>query len=290
LDLVKATLHLAKIGLDGDETFVSRSELILNLMKIYMLEHGQQTPTNTSQSDIFRDAEVSSLIKGLLDRPVKPLPVTRTHVGEVFEAQSRDTETDTKTKSLEEAALSFLGPDIPFYQFFTDFVGLYESISFADPTFTRFLFVPMAMSYPVDFRRLIWCEHPSIIRGIRTKASEVPIESDAGLKAWFEPIESDDDVLGGMVRAFVRGWVREETFIWQVAIWHLAKVVWNQSEDASKEEEKRRKDLLTGILGASDAAVRAVMLNDNGDVAARTQVVQKLLGDRAVQRISRMGL
>lgn len=332
LDLVKATLILGKLSLDGrslgdgssGQGVLSRSELLLNIMKVYMLEHGQgqQVPTNTSASDIFRDPTVSDLLKDLVDLTCLPIatptseakaqpdnassgPVSVKDIIVVPDSSSAPasasvptTPAPTPTPTLEATALPFLGPDIPFYQFFTDFVALYESISFSDPTFTRLLFPPLAMSYPVDYRRLIWCEHPSIIRGIRTRASDVPLESALGLLAYFKPSEIDKDVLNGMIRALLRGWVKEGTFLWEVAIWHLAKAVWEGDEEG---RESTRVGILVGILSsASDAVVKAVMgvdlrypgeaRVDENSLTGRKRVVEKLTGSKGLHRLEKLGL
>jgi hypothetical protein len=59
---------------------------------------------------------------------------------------------------LDQASLSlpFLGSGIPFYQFYTDFLALYDAISFSNPSFAPLLLPPLALTYPIDYRRILW--------------------------------------------------------------------------------------------------------------------------------------
>jgi len=270
LDLVKAILILAQIHLGPRiDAQMTRSELLLNLMKVFMLEHGQQTPTNHSETDLFRDSTISTLLKSLISLTLTPLPAS------------------SKGSNLEQACISFLGPETPFFQWYTDFLALYESISFSDYSFTQLLFPPLSIKYPVDYRRLFWSEHTSILRGIRLEGKDVPLESDQGLEAFFEPVESDQSVLDGMIRASSRGWLRDGTFLYDVAVHHLASTLWGDGE------EEVRKGMLVGVLSTCpDTSVRDIYkysarIEDKGD---RRSVVQSLAGARGVQRLEKLDL
>jgi len=273
LDLVRATLILAQIHLgQGVNGQMTRSELLLNLMKVFMLEHGQQTPTNHSETDLFRDSAISSSLKSLISLTLPPLSAP-----------------PLRPINLEEACISFLGPETPFFQWYTDFLALYESISFSDHSFTQLLFPPLAMTYPVDYRRLFWSEHTSILRGIRLKEKDVPLESVAGLEDYYEPRETDQNVLDGMIRGASRGWLREGTFLYGVAVHHLAAGIWGDV----KEEEEVRKGLMIGVLGTCpDNFVRDIYtyserISDKGD---RRAVVESMAGPRGTERLDKLDL
>jgi hypothetical protein len=270
LDLVKAILLLAQIHLGpGINNQMTRSELLLNLMKVFMLEHGQQTPTNHSETDLFRNATISTSLKSLISLTLSPLSAS------------------SKESDLEQACISFLGPETPFFQWYTDFLALYESISFSDHSFTQLLFPPLSMKYPVDYRRLFWSEHTSILRGIRLESTNIPLESDQGLEAFYEPIESDQNVLDGMIRASSRGWLKEGTFLYGVAVHHLAATLW------AGGDEEVRKGMLVGVLSTCpDPFVRDIYkysqrIEDKGD---RRSVVETLAGARGIQRLNKLGL
>jgi hypothetical protein len=268
LDLVKAVLILAQIHLGSSSigTQMSRSELLLNLMKVFMLEHGQQTPTNHSETDLFRDSTISTSLKSLISLTLS---------------------TPTNESNLERACISFLGPETPFFQWYTDFLALYESISFSDHSFTQLLFPPLAMTYPVDYRRLFWSEHTSILRGIRLDGKDIPLESPQGLEAFYEPVETDQNVLDGMIRASARGWLREGTFLYGVAVHHLAANLWGDGA------EEVRKGMLVGVLSTCpDIFVKDIYkyserTSDTGD---RRSVVESLAGPRGIQRLDKLDL
>jgi hypothetical protein len=274
LDLVRATLILAQVhldqGIDGPME-MTRSELLLNLMKVFMLEHGQQTPTNHSETDLFRDSTISTCLKSLISLTLSPVASP-----------------PPKPTTLEEACVSFLGPDTPFFQWYTDFLALYESISFSDHAFTQLLFPPLAMTYPVDYRRLFWSEHTSILRGIRLEGKDVPLENQAGLEVFYEPRETDQNVLDGMISGASRGWLREGTFLYGVAVHHLAAGIWG--DEASEEV---RKGLMIGVLGTCpDSFVRDIItyserISDSGN---RRAAVESLAGSRGIQRLDQLRL
>lgn len=269
IDLVRATLLLASIAISSwphPEECLNRSELLFNLTKVFMLEHGQQTPTNHSETDLFRDPIISSQITRLIALTTSQPP--------------------TLSSSLEGVCKSFLGPDTPFFQWYTDFLALYEGISFGDHAFTQLLLPPLAMAYPVDFRQLFWGEHTSIMRGIKLVDGDVPLEDPRGVDAFLTPIETDQAVLDGMVRAAARGWLRAGTFPCKLAVHHLASNVWGEGEQAD------RKRLLVGMLSTCpDWFVKEVFEHTLGDEADRTRRkarVEELTGPRGVQRLANL--
>lgn len=267
LDLVRATLILAQLAIKSaprPDTHLNSSVLLFNLMKVFMLEHGQQTPTNHSDTDLFRDPTISSLISEVI---------------------ALTTRRPASASSMEAASISFLGSKTPFFQWYTDFVALYESNSFGDHAFTQLLIAPLAMTYPVDFRRLFWGEHPSILRGIKLVEDEIPLEDPRGLDVFFEPVETDQAVLDGMVRAAGRGWLRENTFLRKVAVHHLASNVW------SEEEKPEQKRLLMGVMSCPDVFFKEVYEHNavgQDDKAKRRDLVERVMGARGLQRLDQL--
>jgi hypothetical protein len=214
---------------------------------------------------------------------------------------------------METVSKRFLGDDTPFFQFYTDFVGLFESISFSDPTFSQLVLPPMAMSYPVDYRKHVWVEQPTCLRIIRTKIGDVPLESASkGMRAFHQPVETDADVLSGYLRALIRGGVTKDRqeFLWSIAVYHLATLFWqsaptpdNQpSSGAVGKANVVRDNLLKALIGsASESVVKDVFTVNlqqleagqigqasDEEKARRVAVVRNILGDRAAQRLEAM--
>ena len=299
LDLVRATLLMVRLQLDLLPDSMSRSELLLGAMKVFMLEQDQNAPT--SEGEAFRDSSVSDLLQSLIRRPT------------TLSAQSTTETEKMADTTMESVSKRFLGDDTPFFQFYTDFVGLFESISFSDPTFSQLVLPSMSMSYPVDYRKHVWVEQPTCLRIIRTKIVDVPLESATrGIRAFHQPAETDADVLSGYLRALIRGWVTKDRqeFLWSIAVYHLATLFWqsaptpdNQPSSGAGEKAKVVRDnLLKALIGsASESALKDVFTGhlqqleagqigqaSDEEKARRVAVVRNILGDRAAQRLEVM--
>ncbi|KAL1407551.1 hypothetical protein Q8F55_006984 [Vanrija albida] len=280
VQLTRATLAFARLRAAASPS-ENRSLTILNVMKVFMLEHGQQDGPN-SVTDVFRDPAVADSLKAILDALSVP-----SHLAPA-----------PAVAPLEAAALRFLGEGVPFFQFYTDLLALFESISFGDNLFARTLLPPLAMTYPVDYRRLFWAEQPDSLRSIRVADNEVPLEASvAGV--YFSPLETERDVLHGYARALVTSVGEQRSpFLFRVAVHHLAGLFWKGTDEA---REGTRVQLLVVILGsAQDALLRRIVQHDidnptgaepapEAEVHARVQTAARLTGPRGAQRLRACG-
>lgn len=272
VEVVQATLYLALICLGVAPEAINRSLIILNLMKVFMLEKDQDA---TSPSpEVFRDDGVSALLKAI----IAPLTLPETSI-------PSPTSASTTPDTLETAANAFLGPDVPFFQFYTDFLALFEAISFSDPVFTQLVLPPLAMTYPVDYRKLLWVDHPTALRSIRTSLRDMPLEHGR-VEVYFTPKEEDKDVLAGYTRALLNGWVvkdRQE-FLWTIAVHHLASLMWDeegkdgQESKAEGERASVRKSLMTALVNSPNV-IRALL-----EVDVEQSGGDRTVGGAAVQR------
>ncbi|KAG1899621.1 uncharacterized protein F5891DRAFT_1037494 [Suillus fuscotomentosus] len=147
VDVVRASLLFIKAT--QEIVFaLKRSEMVFACMKVFMLEHGQQqeypSPATGDEEEVFRDLIVSKLLSDLL------APFT------LSAASASSPSSKLPDIDLEQASLPFLGSGTPFYQFYTDFLALYDAISFSHPTFASLLLPPLALTYPIDYRRILW--------------------------------------------------------------------------------------------------------------------------------------
>ena len=228
VELVRATLAMASGQIQSGPSNLTRSEILFNLMKIFMLEHEQHSSSNTVE--VFRDTIVNSQIKQMLDTISGPsdksslLPLNQSPIS-TSDSIMNDDPDPQQQGPLDLASASFLHPET-FYQYYSDFLTLYEAVSFSDPNFTRLLIPPLAMSYPSDYRKLFWVDHHIMLKSIRTRIADVPIESSDGVTAFFEPAEKDEDVLMGYIRALSLGWVTRDRneLLWRVASHHLIRM------------------------------------------------------------------
>ncbi|OXC69689.1 hypothetical protein AYX13_01858 [Cryptococcus neoformans] len=258
---------------------LGRNRLLFNLMKVFMLEHGQQTQTPTSEGEVFRDSQVAQGMTRLMEHLTNPLAAGVKY----------------PVSSLETVALPFLTAGVPFFQFYTDFLALYEAISFSDMIFTQLLLPPLAMSYPSDYRKLLWNDHSTALRGMRVRLHQVPLEDGTGLDSYFAPKETSNEVLSGYARALTRGWVVEDRneFLFRVASHHLAELFWRGVEEA---KESHRVGLMVGILSTgTDGLVKRLLewdLETRGERVVgpqekqkRKEAVGKLTGTKGSKRV-----
>ncbi|GHJ89922.1 hypothetical protein NliqN6_6324 [Naganishia liquefaciens] len=215
LQVLRATFVLADLLLRPsqiNERAMTGSQTLLNLMKVFVLE--QVDPADdeeTVQSELFRDP----VIEQSMGRFLAPL------------LRSSEQQPSSKIENMADIAKSFLGTATTFYQFYYDFIELYESISLGHKIFGQLALPPLAHTYPLDYRKLIWCEQSSVLRTLRMSFDDVPREHGT-LGTYFEPIEEDDDILRGYARALVEGAVKPRThpFLYNLAAHHVVGAVW----------------------------------------------------------------
>jgi hypothetical protein len=157
--------------------------------------------------------------------------------------------------NMADVATSFLGAARTFYQFYYDFIELYESISLGHKLFSQLAFPPLAQTYPIDYRKLIWYEQPSALRTLRMRFDDIPREHGT-LRTYFEPIEAEDEVLRGYAQALITEAVHPRThpFLYNLATHHLVGALW--TEEGSLVEDKKP------ILAAICASGRGDLMED----------------------------
>lgn len=244
-ELVRATLLFARVHrevlqLHGlHEETMTREETIFNCMKVFMLEHGQQDPDNSSNEEVFRDSIVGSFMDDLLAPFSFP-----------FSSTTKSRSQHPRSDLLDSVATRFLGPGTPFYQYYTDFVGLYDSISFSHPTFARLLLPPLSMRYPVDYRKYLWVDYGHTLKTIKTPIESI-LSDDIAEYLW--PVETNTEVITGYLRALVRGHV--EGFLRLVAVHHVASNVWSDLQGEDRISEEKSVKLLQAVVGQGDINV-----------------------------------
>lgn len=153
-----------------------------------MLEHGRR---QDDSHEVFRDSIVGRFMGDLLSP---------------FSASAKSLHTPPplihSADSIDVVAKRFLGSAVPFYQWYTDFVGLYDVISFAHPLFARRLLSPLSMCHPVDYRKYLSADYSHVMRTILTPP-EIVVTGNIAEYLWLA--EADAGVVGAYVRALVKG-------------------------------------------------------------------------------------
>ncbi|KIK60384.1 hypothetical protein GYMLUDRAFT_605721 [Collybiopsis luxurians FD-317 M1] len=254
-EVVRASLALARVEREVLSRFASslmtaigakQEDVVLGCMKVFMLEHGVGTGDTKAASEnertlqeVFRDAVVGRQMPELL---------------ELFTVKAVSSSTlvppsSSSSAPLEVAALPLLGTSVPFYQFYTDFVSLYDSISFSHPLFSRLLLPPTSMLYASDYRKLLWNDYNHILRGIRVEVGDV-IVGQGGIKEWMYPMETDPEILNAYLRALIKsgGGGGLQGFLRLVAVHHIASNIWPDLGEEGAADEDRRSRLLKAVI------------------------------------------
>lgn len=223
--IVRATLLLAKIARatlvhNGFHVWtMGFSETVFGCMKVFMLEHEQQNGGSTQE--VFRDVIVDGLLADLLS----PYSAEGPELNVTY-SRSRG-ERENGEEGLESVAARFLGPGTPFYQYYTDFVHLYDAISFGHPAFGKLMLVPTSMQYPIDYRKFLWGDYGHVLRSVRVRTVDVLTSSASQFSSYLWPIERDPHVVGYFMRAlFKTGTLVPDGFLRFVAVHHVANGIW----------------------------------------------------------------
>ncbi|KAF9522571.1 hypothetical protein CPB83DRAFT_822685 [Crepidotus variabilis] len=233
VEVTRAALFLTKvvqetlINMSLSPIALTREETVFRCMQVFMLEHGQTQ--NEASREVFRDADVKELMECLLRNHAYDdglsFPST---LGEV---------------DLEKVAGRFLGPSVPFFQFYTDFVALYDAISFSDPAFARLLLAPTSMHYEVDYRKHLWCDYGHLLKTIRTTPEKV-LSGD--LREYLHPTETNGQLLGAYLNALLRGDI--QAFPRFVAVHHLASTIWPDLVEEGAYFDEKTGTMLKAVL------------------------------------------
>ena len=267
-DVVRATL-LFTLALqshpsqDQEATQMSKDEILFTCMKVFMLEHGQNGAPENGEvvgGEVFRDDIVERLMLAWLE----PLRLRSSHTIRVHTSKS----------TLEDVAIPFLGPlNQPFFQFYTDYLGLYDSISFAHPTFGLLLLPPTSLKYPRDFRRAFWGEYGHVVRSLSVDVEDVltgdvmewlyfpspPSVGGVG-EPWDRRKREDGEMVGFYLKALIRHGAKG--FARLVAVHHVSSAIWPDLRLGSGErEETMAGNVLKAVLGGVNDMEEEILLN-----------------------------
>jgi hypothetical protein len=261
-DVVRATLILTRIVREavlanGTPAFaMNRAEVTFSCMKVFMLEHGQAqgapSASGEGREEVFRDGVVGELMEALL------LPLTLSASTNGLSASAATDEQD----NLELAAARFLGSGTPFFQFYTDFVTLYDATSFGHPLFAALLLPPLAQRYAPDYRKLLYGDTAHALGTVRTPAERV-IGEATGAFLW--PAEQVPQIVGAMLSLLVgrRARVPIGGFVRWMAVHHVAANIWpdlREDPSGSIADERGRKLFEALVNQGEHGVVRDVSL------------------------------
>ncbi|KAJ3769911.1 hypothetical protein FB446DRAFT_790950 [Lentinula raphanica] len=255
-EVVRASLALTRVQQEVLTRFASSvvsvvgpkvEDLVLGCMKVFMLEHEVEVGDSKSKNEVqevFRDEVVARQMHDLLE----PYTVkASSHYPASLSPPS------SSLAPLEAAAQPLLGASVPFYQFYTDFVSLYDSISFSHPFFSRLLLPPTSMLYAPDYRKLLWSDYSHVLPGIRVDVDDVMVGA-GGIEEWLYPVENAPEVLGAYLHALITYKERLQGFMRLLAVHHIAANIWpdvrmDTTASRSIADDERSSKLLRAVIG-----------------------------------------
>jgi RNA polymerase II-associated protein 1 len=224
------------------------NEVVFACMKVFMLEHEQ---AQDETAEVYRDGVVGQLMSDILT-PYSLSAITSRQI------------TLDHSNTLETVAARFLGASTPFYQYYTDFVALYDAVSFSHALFARLLLPPLATRYALDYRKLLWNDYAHALRTVRTPIGDVPC---VDAREFLYPIEQDAQMIAAYLRGLVRGGL--EGFLRFVAVHHVASSIWPDSRGSDRARQERAEKLLMAVVEQGDhAAVKEVVRYRQRDAEA----------------------
>lgn len=247
----------------------SAEQVLLGVVKVFMLEKDQpdtftdkttagalqqkQTGVLTGR-DLFRDPTISSDLASLLDIADELVELR----------QGYSSQSSISAITLDTWTAATYGGGMSFYQFFTDLVGLWDSVSFGDANFARVVMTVANAGcggglfegehgIAVDFRRLVWNDYSDSLRSIP------PTKAPKWLLSWSD---TGVDMLEHYCRYIVSAAEMpkaRESIAWQIASHHVSAAARSLSTDkaaADKQKKeaptKRVESILRSLVTAKD--------------------------------------
>lgn len=230
LDIVRSSLALMRFvaATPVVRTTIAGPLLVYDLIKVFMLEKDNTTSGKAgAESDLFREEGITKSLAELL----APLAI-----GSQVEQVRRD---DTRVAGETIEGVSALVSSAPLYRLYTDLVGLYDSISMSHPSFAQVLLPPLAMAYPIDYRKLLWIDYAHLLRTIKISVEEAITDApgSGALATYLYPTERNDSLLGAYGDALVSRKTPDEpdSFLSFVAVHHVAASLFGEEQPTLME-------------------------------------------------------
>lgn len=231
LEVTRASFVLAQVAqatlfnFSMFDFILTREGAEFGCMKVFMLEHGQ--PQNDSSEEVFRDDIVCHLMEDVL----------RPYEWSAANAQA------VPSGDLEKISARFLGPSVPFFQFYTDFVGLYDAISFSHLLFARLLLPPTSMRYALDYRKHLWSDFNHVLRTISVSPERL---LSADIREYLYPLEGDKQIIASYLSSLLKDNTRDVNRL--VAVHHIASNIWPDLQESAQANEEVGSMLLKAVV------------------------------------------
>lgn len=244
-----------QVAPDSDVPSVQSAHLYLAAQKVFMLESGIQGDIKkwtgaVTGKDLFRDPAIVPGLKRLLS-------IADALARSEAQAIAAKGDVSANASTLEDLAIAHFGPETTYYSFYTDLVGLYDSISFGDALFALSLLPPTAAAYPADYRRLLWRDYAHLLPTLRMRVEDAPGGVGSYLARGAQPRRDgerelqdkekedrkavDEDLLQAYASALASQPLTAEShpLLFRIALSHLAAYLWREEEDDGTDGTKQ---------------------------------------------------
>ncbi|KAM0790074.1 hypothetical protein ACM66B_005402 [Microbotryomycetes sp. NB124-2] len=264
LDVVQGALAMTAVYASLPGVSLKPPQLLFDLIKVFMLEKEAKSDAVLEkigeERELFRNEVVHEVISTL----ISPLRISQQPT-QLFGADSRPPSETIEGPSSKVSSA-------PFYQLYTDLIGLYDSISLGHDLFGLVLLPPLAMSYPSDFRHLFWFDYAQNLSRMTFRIRDVVSDrpGPVALSSFLEPVETSEIVLEAYVQALLSGRVTRETneFLFFVAAHHVHRALFNEKEVVKVEVKRRWSRAMVSFDGLQDVVktvVRYTQAEEEGE-------------------------
>ena len=115
---------------------------------------------------------------------------------------------------------------------YQDLVEQFTAESYGDQLFSLLVMIPVSMSQPPSFRRLLWGERPEALALVTLDVNHT---QPWAIEKWLEPLEKDPVTLMGQFKAIVEGIVKKgrQPLLHHIATHHIRQVL--STDDVDEE-------------------------------------------------------
>lgn len=140
--------------------------------------------------------------------------------------------------------------EMELYSMFTDILGIYDSTSFANPTFSLLLVPFFNMRLSADFRRLAFKDYAHLLLHLQVGTEDVLIwdSNAADLSSYLYPLESDEGLLVIYCQMLGRKSAIKEVqhpFLYTYLLHHVASTLWALRLSAARLQAQLARLLLS---------------------------------------------
>ncbi|GAA5980086.1 hypothetical protein JCM5350_001758 [Sporobolomyces pararoseus] len=305
---------------NGIKRKVENSRLVYDLIKVYMLEKDTSTTSSTEggggqvqqegERDLFRLPSIEYSISKLLSPlqihslPTQTLPPPAPYSSS--SSTSSSSENEKKPTCLE--SIHSLQSSSTFFQFYQDFLHLYDSISLGDKNFSLLLLPTLSMEFELDYRKLVWCDdqYQHLLKTLNKiiKVEDVISTEEEESKvtgSYLYPVEKDETLLfkgylNGL-NLFQHDQEEEEDedtgFFKFLAIHHLSQTIFS-STTLSEKDRALKSRLVKSLLrggGRKERLIRSIVryrqTSQNGDrLRSLKEAIEAIEEEELMKRLS----